>query len=80
MKQKIGALALTPILGKIFKFYLQANMTPTSWNKVLIMPIPKKGDLKLAENYRSISLTETVRKLFESLLLQHLNKKITLLP
>jgi len=34
------------------------------WRNAEIVPIPKKGDLKMCDNWHSISLMNAVRKLF----------------
>ena len=45
------------------------SVVPTSWKLTRIQPVPKKGDLTQISNYRPISLTEVLRKLFERILL-----------
>jgi hypothetical protein len=44
---------------------------PTCWKLSLIHPIPKKGDKSDPSNYRPISLTSILAKVFESLLNSH---------
>ena len=38
------------------------------WMKGCILPIPKKGDLRLAKNYRGITLTSIAAKIYNALL------------
>ena len=37
---------------------------PGEWRDALLVPIPKKGDLSLCDNWRGISLLDVVGKLF----------------
>ena len=46
------------------------------WMKGCILPFPKKGDLGLAKNYRSITLTSIVAKIYNALLWNHIEPKI----
>ena len=45
---------------------------PNVWHTSQIIPIPKKGDLSLATNYRGISLMSIAAKIFNKLLLNRL--------
>ena len=49
----------------LFDRILNTGMVPTAWKLAHIYPVPKKGDLSVIGNYRPISLTENLRKLFE---------------
>ena len=45
------------------------NQNPIDrWMKGCILPFPKKGDLKLANNYRGITLTSIAAKIYNALL------------
>ena len=46
------------------------------WMKGCIFPFPKKGDLKLAKNYRGITLTSIAAKIYNALLRNHIEPKI----
>ena len=46
------------------------------WTKGCILPFPKKGDLGLAKNYRSITLTFTAVKIDNALLRNHIELNI----
>ena len=59
-------------LHVLLKFCFEQAVVPDNWTRARIHPVPKKGDLTLIANYRPISLTEVMRKLYESLLLPHL--------
>ena len=46
------------------------------WTKGWILPFPKKGDLEIANNYWGITLTSIMDKIFNALLLHHIESKI----
>ena len=49
---------------QIMKSVWQAGAVPRVWKDVVIVPIPKKGDLKDCDNWRGISLLHVVGKVF----------------
>lgn len=53
----------------LFSFFWQNAVVPKAWRVARIQPVPKKGDLTQIGNYRPISLTDVLRRLFESTLL-----------
>ena len=60
--------ALLFICNKIWK-----NKTwPTNWTKSLVITLPKKGDLKLCNNYRTLSLISHPRKILLRVILNRL--------
>ena len=53
------------------------NQNPIDrWMKGCILPFPKKGDLGLAKNYRSITLTSIAAKIYNALLRNRIEPKI----
>ncbi|GFS72469.1 retrovirus-related Pol polyprotein from type-1 retrotransposable element R2, partial [Nephila pilipes] len=52
------------ILSKIFNICIKLKKIPPSWKQSSCVLIPKKGDLSLIENWRPISLSSTIYKLF----------------
>ena len=53
------------------------NQNPIGrWMKGCILPFPKKGDLRLAKNYRGITLTSIAAKIYNALLLNRIEPKI----
>ena len=46
------------------------------WMKGFILPFPKKGDLRLAKNYRGITLTSIAAKIYNALLRNRIEPKI----
>ena len=56
------------------------NQNPIDrWKKGCILPFPKKGDLGLAKNYRSITLTSIAAKIYNAVLQNHIEPKIDIL-
>ena len=49
---------------------------PPEWGISGIVPIPKKGDLTIPENYRGISLTQTAAKVYTRLLLNRIRPEL----
>lgn len=45
---------------------------PKEWSRSVLIPIPKKGNLKECENYRTIALTSCIGKVFMMILLNRL--------
>ena len=74
---KHGRYYLLPSLEKIFNDILNNGKFPTDWNIGVIKPIyKKKGDRRFPANYRGITLTSCLGKLFTSILQSRLNKCI----
>lgn len=73
---KVAPFQVLEAISEFFKLILKTGRVPSSWKTALIVPVPKKGDLCLIQNYRPISLTEPLRKLFEHCLLRFINTRI----
>ena len=63
---KAGSTVLIPILCKMFQIFFNNCAIPTTWKLAHVIPIFKKGNRNLPENYRPISLTSCCCKLMES--------------
>ena len=61
-------------LLSVFNLLLTHGYFPKAWSIGLIIPIFKKGDPKLSENYRGITLLSCLGKLFTSIINQRLNQ------
>ena len=75
---KINHKLLKPIAKEIayplkilFEKSLTENKFPKIWKEALVIPIYKKADRNLPENYRPISLLSCIGKLFERIIFQH---------
>ena len=71
---KFGKTALALPLVKLFNFILDKGDFPEVWNISLISTTYKKGDPNDCNNYRGISLSNCMSKLFTSLLHNRLIK------
>ena len=65
---------ITPFLTNLFQFIFKNHIFPNEWTKSIIIPIHKKGDINVCNNYRPISLTSLLSKLYTNIL----NKRLTL--
>ena len=63
-----GSDILAPILCRLFNYMFENSVYPESWTKGIIVPVPKKGNLNDANNYRGITLTSIFSKIFSLLL------------
>lgn len=61
--------AAAQTLKRLFEECWKRGVCPQQWCIALLHPILKKGDPTQIEHYRPISLTETIRKIFERCLL-----------
>ena len=61
-------------LLKLFNYIFSSGNFPKEWATGEIIPIFKKGDKQLAENYRGITLLSCAGKLFTSILNNRLNE------
>jgi len=64
----------------LFRKSLDEGTVPTDWELFNVSPIFTKGSRNLAENYRPVSLTSVICKLFESIMrdtmVRHLEEKL----
>ena len=69
--KEIAEKISTP-LAKVFKLSLEEGIVPPEWKEANIAPLFKKGSRNKSENYRPVSLTSVVYKLFETLIRDHM--------
>ena len=62
---------LTTICNKIWK----TGEWPTMWTQSLVITLPKKGNLQLCQNYRTISLISHTSKVMLKLILNRLQQR-----
>ena len=61
-------------LLEFFNNILNTEEVPISFTKSIVFPLYKKGDFNNVNNYRGISFTDAISKLFTAILLNRLNK------
>ena len=59
------AVAIYPSLVNLFNYSLHKQQFPSAWKLANVCPVFKKGDNKISENYRPISLLSNTSKVFE---------------
>jgi hypothetical protein len=64
---------VAPVLSLLFTLCYQWSYTPDLWRQAQVFPIFKKGDASDPGNFRPISLTSVMRKLFEFSLMPDLD-------
>ncbi len=67
MLQFLDDFLAEPITA-LYNKSLESGEVPQDWRKAIICPIFKKGDPEDASNYRPVSLTSVLCKIFEQLL------------
>ena len=72
------AKEITPVVYFIFTQSLCTGVLPTEWTQANVAPIFKKGSKLQVVNYRPVSLTCITCKLFEHIILAHLEDHIIL--
>ena len=66
---------LSPYMVKLFNNVFMSGEYPESWCKGVIVPIYKnKGNIDSANNYRGITLSNVLAKIFSHILLKRINK------
>ena len=74
---KSGIDIIVPFLKHVFQYIFDNGIFPSDWSKSIIVPIHKKGDVDDCNNYRPISLTSLVSKIYSHILNQRLTKLAT---
>ena len=59
---------ILPYLKQLFNKIFELGTFPIQWGLATIIPIYKKGDKELCENYRGISLLSVTSKIFSSII------------
>lgn len=69
---KFGGLHLIKNLKKLFNMILEGQKIPREWKKSNIILIHKKGSKNKIENYRPISLSPIISKIFSKIILRRI--------
>ena len=73
---KAAKFAIRTHFQFVFNTYISQNVFPENLKLAFNSPVYKKGDVKIYENYRPISVTPMFAKFFERLLLNQVNEII----
>lgn len=60
-----NAELLAPALTKVMNAVIRTGIVPASWKNCYMVPIPKKGSLLDANNYRGIAIQSSIPKLLD---------------
>ena len=71
---KTGVNIFLPCLKKLFNLIFSSGFYPSTWAKGYISPIFKTGDSSNPDNYRGITITSNIGKLFNMILNSRLDK------
>ena len=67
---------ITPLITKLFQMSVDSGKIPNDWRTAYISPIFKKGDPKIASNYRPVSLTSITCKILEHILASNIMRHL----
>jgi hypothetical protein len=74
---KYSQHVMLPLLHKLFKLVLKSGCYPKEWAEGYITPIYKSGDPLSKDNYRGITISSCLGKLFNSVLNTRLDNFLT---
>ena len=63
-------------MEKLFKVIWEEEVIPDEWKQGIIVKIPKKGDLTVCDNYRSIMLLCVLSKVFTRTIINRLYDEV----
>ena len=75
---KCSIIAMMNVLHKIFNHVLRLEIFPKSWAEGYINPLFKKGDPALPSNYRGITISSCLGKLFTRIMNERFMKFLEL--
>jgi hypothetical protein len=64
------------VLATLSEVVVRTGLCPTAWSRAMICPVPKKTGSELVSDHRPISLTDTVRRIFERTILSAVSDEI----
>ena len=71
MVKHLGSNHLDYVLD-LFRTVWKEESVPSEWRDAILVPIPKKGDLSIYDNWRGISLLDTMGELFAKVIQRRL--------
>ena len=74
---QMGSDSIFKPLSIIFLNYLKAGYFSTAWKKANIVPVHKKGNKQILNNYQPVSLLPICNKLFEKIIFDTIFQNIT---
>ena len=75
MVLKHCALGLAYPLSKLFRVSYNTGVIPKEWKDACVVPVHKKGSKSDVKNYRPISLTCLIMKIYEKVVRDHIMEK-----
>ena len=73
LKALAGNDTFVMLVTQLFQRSYDSGKIPSVWNNAYITALHKKGDKSMASNYRPISLTCILAKVFEEILQNHIS-------
>ncbi|GFO14350.1 endonuclease-reverse transcriptase [Plakobranchus ocellatus] len=64
------------VYHKLCKKIWEKGQWPTDWKRAIFIPLPKKGDLQLCSNYRTISLISHASKILLKIIMKRMERKL----
>ena len=74
--QLLRRQVLLPHITDLLNCVLLSEELPVQWKETILIPIHKKGDTTVADNYRGIALMQSLLKLYNKVLLGRIRKQI----
>ena len=73
---KAGGIEMVQLLTKLCTIILRTSHWPEQWTQSIVIPLPKKGNLKECGNYRTISLISHPSKILLKVILNRMQPRI----
>ena len=76
LKALSGNYSFINAVGELFRNCAESGVIPTMWKEANVVPLHKKGAKNLASNYRPVSLTCILCKIYEKCIRNHILEHI----
>ena len=63
---------LGPVFARLFYLFLDSMSGPRAWKSLIIIPVPKKPNVKQMNDSRAVALTSILAKLMERIVCNQL--------